>query len=134
MFCVLTELTCTDNCNYNGICNQTLASCDCLSPYKGTSCEAQSCNITCYNGASCDTSNGLCICVDGFSGPTCESRKHVSSRIDQKSQGFNFGCLQEIVPPIAHAMQMECVTPRLVCANAILLFSEGTALYVSVLS
>ena len=67
------------NCGANGVCNDSLGTCQCSAGWTGDTCAISPCtNAACLNGATCQNtdSNGIaagtCQCAAGYSGTRCE--------------------------------------------------------------
>jgi hypothetical protein len=67
-------VSCTDNCNGNGICEFSVCQCDIA--YTGESCDELACDNDC--GAPLDQgrcSNGRCICTSSWTGSNCTQQR-----------------------------------------------------------
>jgi len=115
----------TRDCNKKGYVNATTGLCECISTYRGYSCEYRFCpygkswlayptannarerpRVECSNMGSCDPSSGQCTCRPGYEGRACERKSCPNSCsghgqcVTMREHALAFDGRATVYPPI----------------------------------
>jgi hypothetical protein len=115
------------NCNNKGYVNATTGLCECISTYRGHSCEFKYCpygrswfayptedhvraqpRVECSNMGTCDPYSGVCACREGYEGRACERMScpgGCSGRgqcVTMGEHALGFDGLRTVRPPVTY--------------------------------
>lgn len=113
------------NCNNRGYINSTTGLCECISTYRGYSCEHRYCphgkswlsyptanhererpRVECSNMGSCDITTGQCVCRSGYEGRACERLSCPGGCsghgrcVTMREHALNFDGRATVLPPV----------------------------------